>query len=427
MSLSRYLCSLRVALAVIGITIACAPVTNAYSFNALEECMKLTTVDDDIHNCLDNYLDQLDESILSISDTIANDLNDAPLDKFQLAQTAFYEYRKQNCLWYLEFSSPRNEAEKVAKNCLATMSIQRLSELQSLRSSNKNHLNILRGFYVYGSFRNSFQPCGANERYWVEGDNELVGQLQQDYLQKSTADLQVLYVELSGRVVPGQEYESHNGILNITDLTTLRVPSENDCRLPGVRTAQSLAIAPTVQVAPLEPTPTEPQIAPITSDDPEQVLRAYFGAWLASCTQRRDNFMCEVSVEFEGPGVNNETRPNLVLTRRSGKRTVVELEFPVLEIDSPTKIIWRVDKLFIGDIVNSRIRVDEKSTRQLIAERRFIQDDLLPLMIRGFDLQVEVLEDIDDTSGDKYTASLKGLTRALAFADDFVSNGGTVK
>ena len=235
---SRLFCSLRVALAVVGISLISLPATNSYAFNALEECMKLTTIDDEIYNCLDNYLDQLDESILSISDAIAKDLNDAPLDKFQLAQTAFYEYRKQNCLWYLEFSSPRNEAEKVAKNCMATMSVQRLSELQSLRSSNTNHLNILRGFYVYGSYRNSFQPCGADERYWVEGDNELVGQLQQDYLQKSTADLQVLYVELSGRVVPGQEYEGHNGILNITNLTTLRVPSENDCQLPGVRSIQ---------------------------------------------------------------------------------------------------------------------------------------------------------------------------------------------
>lgn len=427
MSLSRYFCSLRVALVVIGISLATMPVKNGYAFNALEECMKLTTLDDEIHNCLDNYLDQLDDSILSISDAIAKDLNDAPLDKFQLAQTAFYEYRKQNCLWYLEFSSPRNEAEKVAKNCLATMSVQRLSELQSLRSSNTNHLNVLRGFYVYGSYRNSFQPCGANERYWVEGDNELVGQLQQDYLQKATADLQVLYVELSGRVVPGQEYEGHNGILNITDLTTLRVPSENDCQLPGVRSSQSLAIAPTAPVATAVATPAEPEIAPVANDDPEQVLRAYFGAWLAACTQRRENFMCEVSAQFDGPGVDSNNPPTVVLTRRSGKRTVVELDFPILEIDSPTKIIWRVDRLFIGDIVNSRIRVDENSTRQLVAERRFIQEDLLPLMIRGFELKVEVLEDIDDTSGDRYTASLKGLTRALAFADDFVSNGGTVQ
>ena len=137
--------------------------------------------------------------------------------------------------------------------------------------------------------------------------------------------------------------------------------------------------------------------------------------------------MCEVSAEFDGPAVNSSNPPTVLLTRRSGKRTVVELKFPTLEVDSPTKIRWRVDKLFIGDIINSRIQVDDSSTRQLIAERRFIQDELIPLMLRGFELKVDVLEDIDDTSGDMYTASLKGLTKALAFADDFVSNGGTVR
>jgi len=102
--------------------------THAQEYNALEECMKLSDADIDINNCIDNYLDLMDDNIRDISEFIANDLNDAPLDQFQLSQLAFFEYRKQNCLWYLEFSSPQNVAEKIAKNCLAKMSQDRLSE-----------------------------------------------------------------------------------------------------------------------------------------------------------------------------------------------------------------------------------------------------------------------------------------------------------
>ena len=42
------------------------------------------------------------------------------------------------------------------------------------------------------------------------------------------------------------------------------------------------------------------------------------------------------------------------------------------------------------------------------------------MMIQGNDLILDVLESVDDESGERFTATLKGLTRALAFADDFV-------
>ena len=57
-------------------------------------------------------------------------------------------------------------------------------------------------------------------------------------------------------------------------------------------------------------------------------------------------------------------------------------------------------------------------------EKKFLRDDLMPLLKGGGEVGVEVLVDVDDDFGDKYTASLKGLTRALSFADDFVASGG---
>lgn len=400
-----------------------APFSNAahaQDYNVLQECMKLSSADIDINNCLDNYLDLMDDNIEDISEYIARDLADAPLDQFQLSQQAFIEYRKQNCLWYLEFSAPRAAAEKIAKNCLATMSQQRLSELQSLIASDRGNADTLRGFYVYGASRNSFQPCGSTQRYWVEGDAEQVGQLQQDYLQQSTASLQVLYAELRGNIDTSASYPEHSGVVQLVAVTVLKPPSDSECSLPEGSTANTLASLPEIKPAAVP----EPEPVPEAEEEPEQLLRAYFGEWLAECQQSDKKYNCELSVEFDGKDVSEDTRPRLVMSRRSEKRTVLSMQFPEREIDSPTKIRWSVDKFTFGDIIGSEIRVDEVGTRQLVNERKFIRDDLMPLFRDGTQVSVEVLNNVDDDIGDKYSASLQGLTRALQFADDFVESGG---
>jgi len=394
----------------------------AQEYNVLQECMKLSNADADIDNCIDNYLDLMDDNIRDISEYIANDLSDAPLDQFQLSQQAFFEYRKQNCLWYLEFSAPQATAQKIAKNCLADMSQQRLAELQSLIATDQGKADTLRGFYVYGANRNSFQPCGSEQRYWVEGDNDQVGQLQQDYLAQSTASLQVLYAELRGQIDTSREYPGHNGIVQLSSVTAIKPPSDTECSLPKGATANSLASLPEVKPAAVaEPVP-EQAVADV--EEPEQVLRAYFGEWLAECKQNKTNFDCELMVEFSGKKATDANRPQLSMSRRADKRTLVYMKFPDREVDTPAKIRWTIDKFRIGDIVGSQIRVDEAGTQQLIHEKKFIRDDLMPLLAKGTQLRVEVLADVDDNAGDKFNASLNGLTRALGFADDFIASGG---
>lgn len=394
----------------------------AQEYNVLQECLKLSSEDTDVNNCIDNYLDLMDDNIRDISTYIARDLPDAALDQFQLSQEAFIAYRKQNCLWYLEFSSPQSVAEKIAKNCLATMSQQRLAELQSLIATDQGKADTLRGFYVYGANRNSFQPCGSSQRYWVEGDNEQVGQLQQDYLSQSTASLQVLYAELRGQIDTTKNYPEHSGVVMLAAVTQLKLPSDSECSLPAGTTDKTLATTPEIKPAAV-PEPEPVQSASV-DDAPEQVLRAYFGDWLAECQQKKTDYLCDLKVGFAGKGVTDAKQPVMSLTRRSNNRTVMYMTFPEREIDSPTKIRWRVDKFNFGDILGSDIRVDEAGTRQLVHERKFIRDDLMPLFKEGTELGVEVLVDVDDSSGDKYTASLQGLTRALRFADDFVASGG---
>ena len=42
------------------------------------------------------------------------------------------------------------------------------------------------------------------------------------------------------------------------------------------------------------------------------------------------------------------------------------------------------------------------------------------MMIEGVDLSIEVLTEVDDAAGEEFVGTLNGLTKALAFSDDFV-------
>ena len=397
----------------------------AQSYNVLKECSSLSSEIDDIHACLDNYLDIMDANIDDISTFLNRTLEGPSLAGFKRSQQAFIQYRRHNCLWYLEFSTPRNEAEQIAKNCLATMSQQRLSELQRLMATDSTGAKTLRGFYVYGPNRNSFQVCGREARYWVEGDNTTVSQIQQQYLNAATADLQLMYATVKGELDENtQTVDGHKGVLRLTEVVEVRVPSESDCGLPSGQATTfpevTAASASLPEPAALEP---EPEVI-AEQEEPQQQLVAYFGAWLADCVENDGNRKCNLRVDMQPEGeAGDGDLPTLSLARKTRQRTTLEVRFPDREIDTPQRIRWGVDGYVFGDILGSEIRVDETATRQLVSERRFINEDLMPLMVDGGKLTLDVLASVDDRTGEKFVATLRGLTRALAFADEFVSDG----
>jgi len=411
------------------------PMGSAHSANVLEECMALSTELDDIHTCLDNYLDDMDESISDVASLIENEMTSDALLAFNQAQQAFVEYRRQNCLWYLEFSAPRSRAEQIAKNCLIAMSQQRLAELRNLLEAGDDVVKTVRGFYVYGASRNSFQPCDSDSRYWVEGENAAVSQLQQNYLNLATNELQVLHAVLRGTIdSEAQTVTEHDGVFELVELLDLRFPQEIDCRLPANELAgagqAAISLSRRASDDVDQAVADEPSVVD-DNDEPEQQLRAYFGEWLADCVQQKDLYECQLSVAFHDDSKKSttdttvEASPTLVLNRRSNERTTLQLHFPAMEIDDPAKIRWRVDA-FSFDVLGSTIRVDELAAHQLISDSDFVKAELLPLMIKGGEIAVEVREDVDDSSGQTFIATLKGVSRALAFADDFVSGSGSL-
>jgi len=393
----------------------------AQNYDVLTECVALSPLLDDIHACLDNYLDVMDGNMADLTDYLAGFLSGESLAGLNRSQQAFVEYRRQNCLWYLDFSSPRSEAEQIAKNCLASMSLQRLKELQALVSIEDNSDQTLQGFYTYGADRNTFQPCGSDERFWVEGDVSNVGRVQQTYLSISTSELQILYVAFAGAVDKEQQAPAgHQGIFVLDNMIEMRVPQDSDCRPRGASASDISALAPSVN--------TTQEIIPEAiaeilenQEEPQQQLIAYFGDWLVDCTESNDLRTCNLEVTFNSQRTNATDLPSrLIMNRQKQAESSIEIRMPEREIESPTLIRWQIDGLVFGDIIGSEIRVDGLETRQLVKNNRFLRDDLLPMMIRGNELNLDVLQSVDDESGERFTATLKGLTRALAFADEFV-------
>ena len=431
------------------------PAYSSTESTILQQCRDLSLADNDIHNCLDNYLDLMDENLADLLDFITAELaedaaNPDALQALQRSQQAFESYRTENCLWYLAFSSPRVQAEQIAKNCLASMSEARLSELQRLSKTTQTP-DSQPGYFVYGADRNTFVACGNSQRFWVEGDSAVVGELQQRYLSESTAELEVLYADLNGTIDTSNadSYVGHDGVFTLESIVSIRLPADGDCAPPDSLPQQAATVEDTAvdEESPVEEavtiTSNAPEPAP-QNTDPEQTLTAYFGDWVALCEQLGSSYGCVLTAPLYSStaasaddGANNadQTMAVLRITRRSEQRTIVDIDFPFElspVIADVEQIVWRVDSIDLGKILHSQLEdvagrganVGKSFVSQGLRERWYIRDELLPLLIDGRDLFLTV-DGTDDTQT-ILSVTLNGLTRALSFADDFTAAEGNI-
>ncbi len=413
----------------------------------LSQCRRLSVEADDIHNCLDNHLDVLDEILESTLEVISSELaqragSDDTLKALENAQRAFEVYRTENCLWYLAFSSPRSLAEQIAKNCLASMSEQRLAELQRLLKTADEPANS-RGYYVYGTNRNTFMQCGSDKRYWIYGENSVVGELQQRYLNEATLQNQLLFVELAGEVDTDEiaPVEQHNGVFVLQSIGTMRAPTDSDCSLPaaGLQRSSDAPISEnTAETADVSDADAALPDQSQQKQQPEQSLIAYFSDWTASCKQLGTSYGCELSAPLQAVAsdAGSLVKGLLRITRRSDQRTIVDIELPdpFIELVSDVdQIEWRVDAIELGKLLHSQLSKVEGGAprdgqiylRQALRERWYIRDHLLPVLFRGNELILAVMPPEQALS--EFKASLVGLTRAIAFADDFTAAEGEIK
>ncbi len=430
--------------------------------DVLSECMALSTQDDDIHVCLDNFLDAMDDSLMDVTDYIRDEFSGESLAAFERSQAAFETFRRENCLWYVEFSSPRSAAEQIGKNCLARSSSERFEELQQLLTRGQTPAPVLAGFYVYGATRNSFQPCGSESRYLVVGDANMVGDLQLRYSALASVDLQILFASVTGVIDESVDGGAdHAGVVNVDSVVDVRMPSESDCTRPFASTASSesvqmrsaadtslatrVAEAARREGLEVDDASAEDSLQAVQRVNPvadpsssiivaEQAgaattgivdtqvggdrLTAYFGAWLADCSVFDGVRQCLLVVDMDG----SDLTPKLLVYQVQDGPTTVELRLPDRELASADQILWGIDGYLLGGVTGSELVVTDQLTLQRISDRRFVNEELLPLMRKGTDLRVEIGSAADGGAG-QYRATLLGLTRALNFASDFLEGG----
>jgi uncharacterized protein YecT (DUF1311 family)/invasion protein IalB len=392
--------------------------SSAQSNNVLKDCLAGSTGTNDVHDCMDSYLDLMDNNIAGMTEFLSESLSGQALAGLNRSQAAFSEYRRQNCLWYLEFSSPRSEAELIAKNCLATMSNHRWQELQGLLGEEDTSAKTVSGFYVYGEGRNSFQQCGSEALYWLDGDLSVVNDAQQLYLSLATSKVQILHAVFAGSL--NESTAAPQGHVGVLSLSTLFDMTETDCKLLSNSSVFDLASSTTVDSSAV--TTSEEILDSAEQDEPQQQLIAYFGAWLVDCTENNGRRSCNLKVALDKLVSSDSERASatLIVLRGKQQRTSIEMIFPDREIESPSLVRWRIDAFAFGDLVGSSILVDEIAARQIIPGEGFLKNELLPMMIEGVDLSIEVLAGVDDSAGEEFVGTLNGLTKALAFSDGFV-------
>lgn len=309
--------------------------------DALTRCRSESVEPDVIHACLDERLGALDERMEGLGREVLGRVDADAADGFRRSQRAFANFRRENCLWYLEIASPPDEADQVAKNCLVDTTLERLDELERL-----------------------LFEARAPEAIVTRG---------------------------TATAPPG-------------DVSV--AVDENDSAVGG----------------------DPPRSTAGQGAGEDEALLAYFGDWRADCRRGNGTARCRLGVAVTDPApalvatAADGSGAQLGLERRADGIVAIEIDLPGLSPEQPGDLRWRVDGRDLGTLSGVRLVDGRDPARQRIDDPDTIAA-ILPSLRDGVELVVDSTGDAAGARGGEVAATLMGLTRALAFADDFVSGG----
>lgn len=105
----------------------------------ISECNKEFESKKEVSNCLDLKLKKAGTSLEKKVSEIRKKMEDKsiesnqiyPIRSFNLSQQSYLIYRKTNCNWYFDKSFPDVGSSELLKNCLITMTLDRILELEN--------------------------------------------------------------------------------------------------------------------------------------------------------------------------------------------------------------------------------------------------------------------------------------------------------
>jgi len=97
-------------------------------------------------------------------------------------------------------------------------------------------IETYRGLYTWATELNQFRPCDSVLAYWVVGPRRVVERLKMKYSQVAIRPYDVVYVELSGRIIDGpielEDAGEFPGRFQVSEILVVRARQEGDCPPP---------------------------------------------------------------------------------------------------------------------------------------------------------------------------------------------------
>lgn len=91
---------------------------------------------------------------------------------------------------------------------------------------------VYKGYYIYGHEANTFQPCGQQTVYWVNGPTDVLDILQRNYNENTSRPYEEVFVELTGNIA-GKASDGfamdYDGQFSVLKLLSMKKKSKNDC------------------------------------------------------------------------------------------------------------------------------------------------------------------------------------------------------
>jgi hypothetical protein len=93
--------------------------------------------------------------------------------------------------------------------------------------------STLSGRYIYGHEANSFQPCGEEKVYWVEGSNKMLELMAEKYSKLATEPYEEVFANIVGKHI-GKAVDGfavdYDGKIQVIELMLMRNRSDTDCQ-----------------------------------------------------------------------------------------------------------------------------------------------------------------------------------------------------
>lgn len=113
------------------------------SSSPISECYKEFDTKADVSQCMDLKLKKAEESLGNVVSIVRKKMEEKsinsnqiyPIRSFNLSQQSYLIYRKTNCNWHFDKSFPNTESSELLKNCLITMTLDRILELENITDS----------------------------------------------------------------------------------------------------------------------------------------------------------------------------------------------------------------------------------------------------------------------------------------------------